>query len=116
MKYYPEILSNGDTLKELLARSRYLLYKLDDEWTVNQAKRAEILFRNFPQIEKAYKLVLQFRSIYKNDSKTKAIIQFNEWKDKVISSEIEEFNSVLNSLEYHYDEVFNYFDLVLSIN
>lgn len=110
VKYYPEILSNGDTLKELLARSRYLLYKLDDEWTVNQAKRAEILFRNFPQIEKAYKLVLQFRSIYKNDSKTKAIIQFNEWKDKVISSEIEEFNSVLNSLEYHYDEVFNYFD------
>lgn len=25
--YVPEILSNGDTLKQLLARSRYLLYK-----------------------------------------------------------------------------------------
>ena len=27
LKYSPELLSNGDTLKQLLARSRYLLYK-----------------------------------------------------------------------------------------
>lgn len=108
-KYYPQILCNGDTLKELLARSRYLLYKLEEDWTVNQTKRSEILFEKFPKIEKAYKLVLQFRSIYKNESKERAITQFNEWKSKVIDSEIEEFNSVLYSLEYHFDEVFNYF-------
>jgi len=27
LKYTPELLHNGDTLKQLLARSRYLLYK-----------------------------------------------------------------------------------------
>jgi len=27
LKYIPELLTNGDTLKQLLARSRYLLYK-----------------------------------------------------------------------------------------
>jgi transposase len=27
LKYNPNLLSNGDTLKQLLARSRYLLYK-----------------------------------------------------------------------------------------
>ena len=27
LKYTPELLQNGDTLKQLLARSRYLLYK-----------------------------------------------------------------------------------------
>jgi len=27
VKYKPELFSNGDTLKQLLARSRYLLYK-----------------------------------------------------------------------------------------
>jgi len=82
-KYYPEILSNGDTLKELLARSRYLLYKLETQWTMNQAKRANILFEKFPQIKQAYKLVLQFRSIY-NQTKIEAVNHFNEWKNIVI--------------------------------
>ena len=109
-KYYPEILSNGDTLKELLARSRYLLYKSEDEWTINQLKRAEILFEKFPQIKQAYDLTMEFRSIYKNELKSKAITQFNQWKNKVLSSKIDQFNTVLNSIEYHFDEVFNYFD------
>lgn len=45
-KYYQPLLANGDTLKELLARSRYLLYKLEEDWTINQAKRAAILLKN----------------------------------------------------------------------
>ena len=36
LKYTPELLSNGDTLKQLLARSRYLLYKSSSKWTENQ--------------------------------------------------------------------------------
>ncbi len=43
-KYYPETLSNGDTVKELLARSRYLLYAFEEDWTVNQSKRASHTF------------------------------------------------------------------------
>ena len=31
--YKPDILENGDTLKQLLARSRYLLYKQENKWT-----------------------------------------------------------------------------------
>ena len=46
-KYSPEILSNGDTMKKLLARSRYLFYKLKTKWTANQTKRAAILLKNF---------------------------------------------------------------------
>ena len=30
-KYHPELLSNGDTLKELLASSRYLLYQIKED-------------------------------------------------------------------------------------
>ena len=37
--YQPEILSNGDTKKQLLARSRYLLYKPSNKWTSSQAER-----------------------------------------------------------------------------
>jgi transposase len=62
-KYTSPILSNGDTLKELFARSRYLLYKLEVDWTLNQAKRASILFEKYPLLKTAYKLTLEFRAI-----------------------------------------------------
>jgi transposase len=109
-KYMAPVLSNGDTLRELLARSRYLLYKSESDWTVNQSKRASILFEKYPLLKTAYKLTLQFRAIYKNISKIKALEQFNEWKNKVVDSNIEEFNTVVNSLEYHLDNILNFFD------
>jgi transposase len=109
-KFYPPLLANGDSLKELLARSRYLLYKLEDDWTPNQAKRAAILFEKYPTLKAAYKLTLSFRSIYKNTSKTEALIQFNNWKEKVIAMKIDKFNTVVNSLEYHLDNILNFFD------
>lgn len=34
-KYQPEIFSNGDMLKQLLTRSRYLLFKHETTWTLN---------------------------------------------------------------------------------
>lgn len=109
-KYYPEILDNGDTLKELLARSRYLLYKFEDEWTSNQKKRATILFEKYPLLKTIYTLTLRFRNIYKNVSKADALVQFNEWKEMVIAIKVDEFNSVVNSLEYHLENILNFFD------
>ena len=109
-KYYPEVLANGDTLKELLVRSRYLLYKFEDDWTINQAKRAAILFEKYPLLKSVYKLTLGFRNIYKNRSKTIALNQFNEWKNKVKQMKVDEFNTVVNSIEYHLDNILNFFD------
>lgn len=109
-RHLPEILSNGDTLKELLARSRYLLYKYEDDWTPNQSKRADILFKRYPLLKTAYEFTISFRNIYKNTSKEKALIQFNEWKIKVVNSRIDKFNIVVNSLEYHLDNILNFFD------
>lgn len=56
LKYTPELLHNGDTLKQLLARSRYLLYKSSSKWTINQSERATLLFERYPDLDKAYKL------------------------------------------------------------
>ena len=109
-KYYPQVFANGDTLKELLARSRYLLYILEEDWTINQRKRASILFEKYPILKSVYKLTLSFRSIYKNISKSSAFEQFNEWKEKVIATKIDEFNTVVNSIEYHLDDILNFFD------
>ncbi|WP_289024664.1 transposase, partial [uncultured Salegentibacter sp.] len=42
--FLPKLLPNGDSQKQLLARSRYLLYKSTEKWTNNQKERAAILF------------------------------------------------------------------------
>lgn len=109
-KYYPEVFSNGDTLKELLARSKYLLYKLEEDWTLNQTKRAALLFEKYPLLKQAYKLTLSFRSIYKNTSKDKALTQFKQWKESVQQTKIVKFNTALNSIEYHLDNILNFFN------
>jgi transposase len=40
--YNEKLLSNGDSLKQLLARSRYLLFKSPDKWTAKQKVRSKI--------------------------------------------------------------------------
>lgn len=109
-KYQPELLANGDSLKELLVRSKYLLYKFEDEWTINQAKRAGVLFEKYPLLKKAYKLIESFRTIYKVEYREDALTKFNEWKQKVGDLKIEEFNSVMNSIEHHIENILNFFN------
>ena len=40
--YTTQLLTNGDTVTQLLARSRYLLYKSREKWTINQEERARL--------------------------------------------------------------------------
>jgi transposase len=54
--YKAELLDNGDTHKQLLARSLYILFKSKTKWTKRQIERAEILFKRYPSIEKVYNL------------------------------------------------------------
>ena len=61
--YKAKLLPNGDTLKQLLARSRYLLYKTPSDWTDRQKQRAILLFERYPDIKQAYKLTQQLKSI-----------------------------------------------------
>ena len=49
--YEPMRYKNGDSKKELLARSRYLLFKSSDKWTSSQKQRAKILFTGYPELE-----------------------------------------------------------------
>jgi hypothetical protein len=63
-KHVAHVYENGDTKKQLLARSRYLLFKSKSKWTLSQKKRAEILFIEFPELESLYNLMMMFRNIY----------------------------------------------------
>lgn len=109
--YYPELLENGDTLKQLLARSRYLLFKHRDKWTTSQLTRAKLLFERYPVINQAYNLSLKLGSIFRNyTSKERAYKPLAFWYDDVEKSGLESFRTVAKSIEAHYVEILNFFN------
>lgn len=110
LQYCPITLSNGDSYKQLLARSRHLLAKDSKKWTENQQQRAELLFREFPELKSMYHHVMNFRNIYENKSKEKAKMQFIQWIEKTKKIKIEEFNSTAKSINYNLENILNFFD------
>lgn len=79
----PYTFDNGDTRKELLARSRYVLYKSPEKWTLSQRERAEIMFREYPDIERAYQLAQHLRTVFnKRSQKSAARLNLARWYDQ----------------------------------
>lgn len=50
VEYKPFVCNNGDTLKQLFARSNRLIMKNRSKWTSTQEQRAELLFRYSPRM------------------------------------------------------------------
>jgi transposase len=110
-KYTPEVLSNGDTKKQLLARSRYLLFKSGDKWTDKQKKRATILFELYPDLKQAYSLTHSLRMIFsKNTDKGVAYTKMAKWFNDVTESGFKSFNTISATFYSHYPEILNFFD------
>lgn len=110
-KYAPETLSNGDTKKQLLARSRYLLFKSSDKWTEKQKKRATVLFELYPDIKQAYSLTHSLRMIFtKNTDKGVAYTKMGKWFNDVTESGFKSFNTISATFYSHYPEILNFFD------
>jgi transposase len=105
------LLENGDTLKQLLARSRYLLYKSENNWTSEQKQRASILFAHYPNIEKAYQLTQQLSWIF-NHTKDKvyAFTRLAKWHEKVEQAGFKAFNTLSRTIINHHKTILNYFD------
>ncbi len=110
-KYIPEVFSNGDTKKQLLARSRYLLFKSRDKWTDKQKQRAKILFEQYPDIKKAYSLTHSLRMIFsKNKDKGVAYTKTAKWFNEVAEAGFKSFNTISATFYSHYPEILNFFD------
>lgn len=102
---------NGETVKELLARSRHLLFKFRTKWTGSQLQRATILFREFPEIETAYELIILFRKFYAVSvgNRETAQARLTEWYAKAAQKEIDEMASFAFTVRNHEGEILNYF-------
>lgn len=110
-EYKPALLPNGDTLKQLLFRSRYLLFKSPKKWTKSQKIRAKLLFDIYPDIAQAYSLSHKLRLIY---SKTKvkgiAYTKLARWFNDVQKSGIDTFRTIEETIYNHYENILNFFD------
>lgn len=108
--YQPEVLDNGDTLKQLLARSRYLLFKAPDKWIKSQKRRADILFKQFPDIRQVYHHSLQLEHIFSQSyDKNVARAKLAVWYNKIEEMGYKNFSTVANTIENHYDRILNFF-------
>ena len=110
-KYVEQLLRNGDTKRQLLARSRYFLYKSREKWTNTQKERATILFGLYPDIQKAYKLCEKLRAIYNGQyTKKIAMTKLAHWYKEVDDAGFNSFNSIKNTIQLNYNTILNYFN------
>lgn len=108
--FQPETFSNGDTRKQLLARSRYLLYKAPNNWTQNQYIRSKILFKQYPDIKKAYNLVQGLRNIFNTATSIQtAYTKLAHWYKDVEQTGFKAFNTIANTITLNYRSILNYF-------
>lgn len=109
--YSPEILPNGETLKQLLARSRHLLYKSESNWTIDQKNRAEVLWSRYPDIKRAYIMAQKLSWIYNTSpNKTYALTRLAKWWEEVAQAGFKSFNVISKTIELNYQRILNYFD------
>lgn len=109
-RYVPILYENGDTKKQLLARSVYLLFKTEGKWGERQTERAIILFREFPELKQAYDLSISFRFVYENAvSPQDARERFAQWCAKAVASSIDSFLTPVETYQAHEETICNYF-------
>lgn len=109
--YIPFRFPNGDTKKQLLARSRYLLFKSPEKWSQSQKQRAKILFAQYPDIKKAFSLTHSLRLIFsKTKDKAVAYTKLARWYNDVTESGFNSFNTISATIYSHYKEILNFFD------
>ena len=110
-EWEPERMANGETRPQIMARSRHIILMHRSKWNARQQARAEILFRMFPKLEKAYNLYLDLVDIF-NRNTVPAVARLNlaRWYNDVEDFGYEGFNKVIETFENHNETIINYFE------
>lgn len=109
-QWEPQRMANGETLPQIMARSRHIILKHKSRWNAQQADRAKILFEKFPDLGKAYDLFLSLVDIFNEKSEPAAArLNLARWYNEVEAMGNNEFNKVLETFENHNTTIINYF-------
>lgn len=106
VEFRSKAFSNGDTRKQLLARSKYFLYKPQSRWTKTQKQRAEILFKEYPELLESYNFSMYFRNCYEYKN---IEYKFEDWIEKVESTSLKEMKVAAQTIKRHLGGIVNYF-------
>lgn len=115
--YQQRVLSNGDTVLQLLARSRTLLFIPSNKWSEHQKQRAKLLFYNYPEIKTAYSKVMKIRRWFTPPNAETTYQKTRDRKQKelvsllndFIESGIEEIKNIAHTIKTHMGQILHYF-------
>lgn len=106
-------LINGESRIEMLTRSRYVLFKRQENWTPSQLKRASLLFETFPQIKDAYDLTQQIRQWLDKENIGKYDWQIEQqlihWYDCAERAKLPEVENLIRIIGSNEEKIMNYF-------
>ena len=86
------------------------MFKSSEKWTVEQKLRAKILFREYPDIKKAYGLSHSLRMIFaKNTIKDAARLSLAKWYNNVAEAGFNSFNVIAATFYEHYEDILNFY-------
>jgi transposase len=102
--------SNGETMRQILARSKHTLMMSSNKWTDIQRHRVNILFKYHPILKSAYNLAMELRAIFNaHITPENALKKMNEWYEKVRQLSNNNFRSVIKTFKNHAPTILNYF-------
>jgi transposase len=106
-------LINGESPIEMLTRSRYVLFKRQENWTVSQQKRASLLFETFPSIKATYELTQQIRQWLDKENVGKYEWQIErqliDWYDCAEQQKLPEVENLIRIIGNNEQKIMNYF-------
>jgi len=107
----PTKMSNGETMPQIMARSKHIILKHNSKWKEQQRVRAQILFEAYPRLQQGYELSLKLTEIFnKRISTDSARLLLAKWYNDVEKFEETQFNRVLETFENHNQTIINYFE------
>ena len=108
--FVPMKYRNGETMPQILLRTKQALMTSPDKWKPNQRQRIDILFENYPIVEQAYDVMQKLRHIFNSKvDHLKGGTMLMKWYEDVEAIGRDAFNTVVRTFKNNYKTIINYF-------
>lgn len=109
--FRPQQLKNGDTLIELLTRTKHALTQTHDKWSERMQARMRLLFELYPKLKEVYDIINKLRAIFRSRKLTRdeAKIKLHEWYQTVTDCTIREIKAARDAIKSREENILNYF-------
>jgi transposase len=108
--WVPTRRSNGETMPQIMARSKHIVLKHFSKWNEQQQVRAQILSETYPGLKQGYELAMKLTGIFNKrivpDSARQLLAK---WYNEVEKFAETGFNRVPETFENHNQTIINYF-------